>query len=102
MPFCSRRVTGGGRFAGWRKWETWEGEDPNQPFVPQFTMYSLRHTAASLALRAGVNVRVVSAMLGHASVTLTLDTYAHLIEAQQEDVAERIEKVLGGTRGASA
>jgi integrase len=75
---------------------TWKGEEPNRTFEPGFTMYSLRHTAASLALRAGVNVKVVSAMLGHASVTLTLDTYTHLIESQQEDVAERMEKVLGG------
>lgn len=75
---------------------TWEGEDKGRRFQPGFTMYSLRHTAASLALRAGVNVKVVSGMLGHASVTLTLDTYTHIIESQQEDVAERMEKVLGG------
>jgi site-specific recombinase XerD len=59
-------------------------------------VYSLRHTAASLALRAGVNGKVLSAMLGHASVAFTLDTYAHIYESQQEDVADRMEKVLGG------
>jgi integrase len=74
----------------------WKGEEHRKRFVPGFTMYSLRHTAASLALRAGVNVKVLSAMLGHASVTLTLDTYAHIIESQQEDVADRMERVLGG------
>lgn len=77
----------------------WEGEEHRQRFFPRFSMYSLRHTAASLALRAGVNVKVVSAMLGHASVTLTLDTYAHIIESQQEDVADRMERVLGGSEG---
>ncbi|MCJ7630519.1 MAG: site-specific integrase [Longimicrobiales bacterium] len=76
---------------------TWEGEGRTRRFVPTFNMYALRHTAASLALRAGVNVKVVSAMLGHASVTLTLDTYTHLIESQQEDVADRMEMVLGGS-----
>lgn len=75
---------------------TWEGEGRAKRFVSRFTMYSLRHTAASLALRAGLNVKVVSAMLGHASVTLTLDTYTHLIETQQEDVASKMEDVLGG------
>jgi len=35
-------------------------------------------------------------MLDHASVTLTLDTYTHLIESQQEDVADRMQEVLGG------
>lgn len=74
---------------------TWEGEGEDRTFSPGFTVYGLRHTAASLALRAGLNVKVVSAMLGHASVTLTLDTYTHLIESQQEDVAERMEAVLG-------
>ncbi|MCJ7628423.1 MAG: tyrosine-type recombinase/integrase [Longimicrobiales bacterium] len=75
----------------------WEGEEGSKRFVHGFNMYALRHTAASLALRAGVNVKVVSAMLGHASVTLTLDTYTHIIESQQEDVADRMEKVLGGS-----
>jgi len=35
-------------------------------------------------------------MLGQASVTVTLDTYTHLIETQQEDVADRMQEVLGG------
>ena len=51
---------------------TWKGEGRSRQFFPKFTMYSLRHTAASFALRAGLNVKVVSAMLGHASFTLTL------------------------------
>ena len=75
----------------------WEGEEHRLRSVPRLTMYNLRHTAASLALRAGVDVKVVSAMLGHASVTLTLDTYAHIIESQQEDPADRMERVLGGS-----
>lgn len=75
---------------------TWKGEGRSRQFFPKFTMYSLRHTAASLALRAGLNVKVVSAMLGQASVTLTLDTYTHLIDEQQEDVADRMQEVLGG------
>ncbi len=74
----------------------WKGNETSRQFVPKLTMYSLRHTAASLALRAGLNVKVVSAMLGHASVTLTLDTYTHVIESQQEDVADRMQSVLGG------
>jgi len=74
----------------------WEGEGENRTFKHGFNMYSLRHTAASLALRAGNNVKVVSAMLGHASVVLTLDTYTHLVETQQEEEAESMQRVLGG------
>ncbi|MEO9137701.1 MAG: tyrosine-type recombinase/integrase [Jatrophihabitans sp.] len=44
------------------------------------TPYSLRHTAASLAMAAGANVNVVQTMLGHKSATMTLDLYGHLFD----------------------
>jgi integrase len=42
------------------------------------TPHALRHTAASLAIAAGANVKVVQTMLGHKSATMTLDLYGHL------------------------
>ncbi|WP_407659388.1 tyrosine-type recombinase/integrase [Lipingzhangella rawalii] len=42
------------------------------------TPHKLRHTAASLAIAAGADVKVVQQMLGHATATMTLDTYGHL------------------------
>ncbi len=55
------------------------------------TPHELRHTAASLAIKAGANVKGVQAMLGHASATLTLDRYAHLFGDDLDAVADRLD-----------
>jgi hypothetical protein len=47
--------------------------------LPMLSFHDLRHTAATLLLKAGVPVKVVSEMLGHASVAFTLQTYAHVL-----------------------
>jgi integrase len=49
--------------------------------VPGLTPHDLRHTAASLAVQAGANVKTVQRMLGHASAAMTLDVYAGLFGA---------------------
>lgn len=54
--------------------------------------HDLRHTAASLAIAAGANVKAVQRMLGHASASMTLDTYADLFEADLDQVAERLNE----------
>lgn len=59
---------------------------------PRVTLHDLRHTAASLAISAGANVKAVQAMLGHASATMTLDTYADLFDDDLEAVATRLEE----------
>ena len=48
--------------------------------IKGITTYELRHTAASLAIAAGADVKTVQRMLGHTSAAMTLDTYAHLWE----------------------
>lgn len=45
--------------------------------VPNLRPHQLRHTAASLAIANGADVKVVQQMLGHSSATMTLDTYGH-------------------------
>jgi len=62
--------------------------------LPQIRLYDLRHTAATLALAAGVPVKVVSEMLGHSSVALTLDVYSHVLPHMQEDAARRMAALL--------
>jgi len=64
--------------------------------LPQIRLYDLRHTAATLALVAGVPVKVVSEQLGHASVALTLDTYSHVLPHMQDDAAAKVEALLAG------
>jgi integrase len=57
------------------------------PAFPTITPHDLRHTAASLAISAGANVKVVQRMLGHASAAMTLDVYADLFDDDLETVA---------------
>jgi integrase len=61
--------------------------------VPDLTPHELRHTAASLAVSAGANVKAVQRMLGHASAALTLDRYADLFDDDLDAVAERLDVV---------
>jgi integrase len=55
------------------------------------TPHELRHTAASLAVSAGANVKAVQRMLGHASAAMTLDVYSGLFEDDLDGVAERLD-----------
>lgn len=63
--------------------------------VEWMTPHDLRHTAASLAVSAGANVKGVQAMLGHKSASLTLDTYADLFDSDLDDVAARMDAQRG-------
>ena len=55
------------------------------------TPHELRHTAASLAVSAGANVKAVQRMLGHASAAMTLDVYSGLFDDDLDGVAERLD-----------
>ncbi len=56
------------------------------------TIHDLRHTAASLSISAGANVKAVQRMLGHASAAMTLDTYADLFEDDLDAVGMALDK----------
>jgi integrase len=58
-------------------------------------LYDLRHTAATLALSAGVPAKVVSEQLGHASSAFTLDVYSHVLPHMQAEAAVRVAALLG-------
>ena len=60
---------------------------------PALTPHGLRHTAASLAIAAGGNVKVVQQMLGHATASMKLDLYGHLFPDQLDDVADRLDVI---------
>jgi integrase len=55
------------------------------------TPHELRHTAASLAVSAGANVKAVQRMLGHASAAMTLDVYSGLFDDDLDGLAERLD-----------
>ncbi|MDP8931089.1 MAG: site-specific integrase [Actinomycetota bacterium] len=67
--------------------------------VPRVRFHDVRHTHATLMLRAGVNPKVVSERLGHSSVAFTLDTYAHVIPGMGEEAVELFSTRVFGTAG---
>jgi integrase len=60
------------------------------PDFPVLTVHDLRHTAASLAISSGANVKAVQKMLGHASAAMTLDVYADLFDDDLDAVASSL------------
>jgi len=65
------------------------------PTFPRVTAHALRHTAASLAVSAGANVKVVQRMLGHTSAAMTLDVYADLFDDDFTAVADKLSETVG-------
>jgi integrase len=63
--------------------------------LPVIRFHDLRHTAATLLLSQGVHPKVVSEMLGHATISLTLDTYSHLVPAMHAQAAAAMDTMLG-------
>lgn len=61
-------------------------------------LYDLRHTHATMLLAAGENPKIVSERLGHASVTLTLDTYSHVLPDMQEGTVNKLQAAMYGKR----
>ncbi len=57
--------------------------------LPRIRLHDLRHGQASLMLAAGVPIAVVSKRLGHSSISITSDTYSHLLEGVGRDAADR-------------
>jgi integrase len=55
-------------------------------------LYDLRHTCASLLIAQGASVKAVQAQLGHATASITLDTYGHLFPSELEALADRLER----------
>jgi len=58
------------------------------------TLHECRHTYASLMIAAGVNVKALSTYLGHASVTITLDRYGHLLPGNEREAARLLDAFL--------
>ena len=62
--------------------------------LPDVRFHDLRHTCASLLLESGVHVKIVSELLGHASIAITLDTYSHVLPSMGDAAAGAMESAL--------
>ena len=56
--------------------------------------HQLRHTAATILLLKNVNPKIVSEMLGHATIAITLDTYSHVLPIMQDSAVEAMEEAF--------
>jgi integrase len=77
----------------------WGGNDP-PPWATAWTpkslrFYDLRHVAASLLIADGLPITVVSAMLGHALTSTTLNNYDHVLPGSDRLTGEAMERLLG-------
>ena len=68
------------------------------PLPERLRFYDLRHTCASLLIAQGASVKAVQAQLGHATASITLDTYGHLFPSEMEALADRLERVRDTAR----
>lgn len=62
--------------------------------LPRLRVHDLRHTAATLLLAKGVHPKVVQEMLGHSTITLTLDTYSHVLPALHAEAAAQMDALF--------
>lgn len=70
--------------------------------VPKVRLHDLRHTHASLMLKAGVQGKVMQERLGHSGIGITLDLYSHLMPGMDADAAQRFDALLEGARNAES
>ena len=66
-----------------------------RPAFPKKRFHDLRHTRASLLLAQGAQPRVVMDILGHSQISLTMDTYSHVIPALTREAASHMDAILG-------
>ncbi|WP_245171022.1 tyrosine-type recombinase/integrase [Streptomyces decoyicus] len=63
--------------------------------VRRVRVHDLRHTCAALLLAQGVDPRTIMETLGHSTITMTLDTYAHMMRTTLKAAADRMDDALG-------
>jgi integrase len=59
--------------------------------------HDLRHSAASLLLAQGVHPRAIMELLGHSSITVTMNVYGHVMPAMMREAADKMDAIIGGT-----
>lgn len=62
--------------------------------VEKIRFHDLRHTAASLMLNEGIDLKVISEILGHSSISITADIYGHILDEKKKQAAHKLDKYL--------
>lgn len=69
-------------------------KDVKRADLPHIRFHDLRHTHATLLLSKDINVKVISERLGHSKISVTLDTYSHVIPSMQQEVTNTLEEIV--------
>src|SRR6266487_4527422 len=69
--------------------------------LPRMRFHDFRHSAATLLLGMGVHPKIVSELLGHTQIGITLDLYSHVTATMQRDAVQAFEELLGSSQGSS-
>ena len=67
--------------------------------LPEMRFHDLRHSCATLLLVQGVAPRVVMEILGHSQISLTMNTYSHVVPALQREAAAKLDALFEPRRG---
>jgi integrase len=63
--------------------------------LPRIRFHDLRHSAVTLLLGLGIHPKIVSEMLGHSQIGITLDLYSHVTATMQQEAVRAFEGLLG-------
>ena len=66
--------------------------------LPQIRFHDLRHSAATIMLSMGVHPKVVQELLGHSSISMTLDTYSHMLPSMQQEAMDKLNGLFDRDR----
>ena len=81
-----------------RKQQYFNRDQPDED-MPPITLHGLRHTWATIALSAGIDIKIVSERLNHSSTHVTREIYTHVTPPMQSDAAERVAGLIRGPAG---
>jgi len=82
------------RFGKWRAQRVADGIQEVAESHPRIRFHDIRHTHATILLRAGVHPKVMQERLGHSNITTTMETYSHVLPSMQKEAAEAIALAL--------
>ena len=100
QPFEPTTLTGRAATA-WKRMNKKRKVAELEPIAP-IGLHECRHTFASLMIAAGVNAKALSTYMGHSSITITLDSYGHLMPGAQSEAAELLDGYLAASSTAPA
>ena len=73
--------------------QKWDRFIKNQP-IKKIRFHDLRHTCATMMIEANVSMETVSTFMGHGSIQITMDTYAHCTKAMEQQAADTLDQIL--------